>query len=825
MSLWILVNPENNKLFIMVIKGSRKLPLFIGEVSLTQTNAGPRPHKFKVTKGEKKEFLTPAEFIDLLRIADRIMIATGGNTLTTEAFKEMLKGFQLESESVNICRFCVLKHRFNFVNRKSIKYHTQKICEECAKDELKKVLNSPHTHYSEDIKNHLEDMLLKTKDFDRTIGTLDPHNLKSENTIFDTVKSSNITKTIKINDLSLSKKFKQVLLKKTTELLPVQTIAVEMGLLNGKHQLITSVTATGKTLIAELAGIENIIRKKGKMIYLVPLVALANQKYDQFTTKYNPINITTSIRVGSERIKTTSTIKMKRTLDADIIVGTYEGIDFILRSGDADVLGQIGTVIVDEIHTIEDPERGHRVDGVIGRLKYIASGAQFIYLSATIAEPQYLAHKLRAALIEYEYRPVPIERHLILCEEYDKLKIMSKLVKDEFNKISSKKHRGQTIIFTNSRRNCHSIATALPMMAAVYHAGLTHNIRKSVEKKFAEGRLPVVVTTAALAAGVDFPASQVIFESLAMGIEWLNMQEFMQMLGRAGRPDFHDKGIAVLLATPNKKYTSEQAETEDAVAIKLLKGHMLPSSLDYDQDMQIEEILASVAVTSSLKDLKTIHKNMLATFDTDRLISKLVNYKFVIKRENNIDLTPFGQIASSHFLSVNTAFLIKDAVINNKHPMEIITNLEFFDAAYFKNATQISAALDINVPSRVFHGATLDIVFEGDNITQLDAFIQDQLFSFATDFLTCSCKDSPYCGCAERLFSAKIIEIRMEGYEPVNIVHKLEDMYGITAYPGDVLSYLDDMVRNLDAVEKIARVYGKKDIGVAAKNMKIQIEG
>ncbi len=809
----------------MVIKGGRKLPLFTGEVILNKTPAGARPHKFRVLRDGKEEYLTPAEFIDLLRMADRIMIAQGGNEATTAAFIEMLKGFQLEGEFVNACRFCLLKRRFNFLNRRSIRYHSEKICEECAKEELSRVLNAPHCHYSDEAKQRIEEMLLQTKDFDRTVGALDPEGLDQELTRFDTVQASLDARTMKVADLPISKSFKDVLLKKSEELLPVQTIAVDSGLFEGKHQLVTSVTATGKTLIGELAGIENILRKKGKMLYLVPLVALANQKYDQFTDKYGSLGITTSIRIGSARIRTSSTLRMRRTLDSDIIVGTYEGIDFILRSGDTDLLGKIGTVVIDEVHMLEDNERGHRVDGVIGRLKYVAPAAQFIYLSATVAEPLALAQKLNATLVEYEYRPVPIERHLIFCEERDKLKLMTRLVREEFARTSTKGHKGQTIIFTNSRRNCHSISEALPMVSAPYHAGLTQSVRKSVEERFLKGKLPVVVTTAALAAGVDFPASQVIFESLAMGIEWVTIQEFMQMLGRAGRPDYHDRGIVVLLATPNKRYSSEQTETEDAVAIKLLKGNMLPSSLDYDEDEQMEEILASAAVTSSKKDLKAIHKRMLGTFEFEKLVSRLMHYKFLELREGIISLTPFGQIAAGHFLSVSSAFLIRDAVLKGKHPLEIITNLEFFNSVYFKYAAQISTALDINIPSRVFQGASLDIIFEGDNITQLDQNIQDQLFEFAAAFLTCKCKDSPYCGCAERRFSAKIVEIRMEGYDPAGIVRKLEDLYGVTAYPGDVLGYLDNVVRNLDAVEKVAKVYSKKDIVRAAWEMKQQVEG
>ncbi len=801
------------------------MPLFTGELVLNKTSAGARPHKFRILRDDKEEYLTPAEFIDLLRMADRIMVSRGGNDANTAAFLDMLKGFQLEGESVNACRFCLLKRRFNFLNRRSIKYHSEKICEECAKEELSRVLNAPHCHYSDEAKQRIEDMLLQTRDFDRTIGTLDPEGLDQELTRFDTVQASMDAMTMKVADLPISKKFKDILLQKSDELLPVQTIAVASGLFKGKHQLVTSVTATGKTLIGELAGIENILRNKGKILYLVPLVALANQKYDQFTKKYGPLGITTSIRIGSARIRTSSTLKMRRTLDSDIIVGTYEGIDFILRSGDADLLGKIGTVVIDEVHTLEDSERGHRVDGVIGRLKYVASAAQFIYLSATVAEPLALAQKLNATLVEYEYRPVPIERHLIFCEEHDKLKLMTRLAREEFARTSTKGHKGQTIIFTNSRRNCHSISEALPMVSAPYHAGLTQSVRKSVEERFLKGKLPVVVTTAALAAGVDFPASQVIFESLAMGIEWVTIQEFMQMLGRAGRPDYHDRGIVVLLATPNKRYSSEQTETEDAVAIRLLKGNMLSSSFDYGEDEQLEEILASAAVTSSRKDLAAIHKRMMGTFELEKLVSRLVHYKFLEKREDMISLTPFGQIAAGHFLSVSSAFLIRDAVLKGKGPLEIVTNLEFFDAVYFKYAAQISTALEINIPSRVFQGASIDIIFEGDNISQLDQHIQDQLFEFAAAFLTCKCKDSPYCGCAERRFSAKIVETRMEGYDPTGIVRKLEDLYGVTAYPGDVLGYLDNVVRNLDAVEKIAKVYSKKEIARASREMKQQIEG
>jgi len=825
MTLWVLLIAEKTKITVLPIQDKKRRPLFVGELVMQTTATGPRPHKFKVALNNKEEFHPPSELTDLLRTADRIMIAKDGDAQQMSSVVDMLQGFQLSADVVNVCRFCLMKNMFNFLNRKSVRYHREKICTDCARDELSRVLSTSQVKYGEEVCDRLEEVLLSTKDLDRTLSMLNPEELDHELTRFDSIAASMEISTSRIKDLPIHRKFKELLLLKSDMLLPVQSISVESGLLKGQDQLVTSVTATGKTLIGELAGIENILRKKGKLLYLVPLVALANQKYDQFTERYSGLGIQTSIRVGSARIKISKTDSMRRSLDSDIIIGTYEGIDYILRTGAADMLGHVGTVVVDEVHTIEDSERGHRLDGVIARLKYSAPDAQFIYLSATVAKPEIMAKKLDAKLIEYEYRPVPLERHLVLCPEHSKIKIMGKLARDEFSMVSSKGHRGQTIIFTNSRRNCHRISEALPIPSAPYHAGLTSLERKKVEVSFAKGRLPVVVTTAALAAGVDFPASQVIFESLAMGIEWLNMQEFLQMLGRAGRPDYHDRGEVVLLAAPGKRYTGDQGDTEDAVALKLLKGEMLHTRVDYGEEEKLEEILATAAITSSEKDLIKIQGNMLADYSVDALLRRLEKQKFLQRRKGTIELTRFGKIAAGHFLSVSRAFLIRDAVLMDQDPSVIITNLEFFDGVYFKYASRIAAALDVHLPSRVFQGASLDILFEGENIGKLDIDLREQIFAFASDFLTCSCRDSPYCGCPERKFSEKILRIRAEGYDPVGIVRKIENLYGITAYPGDVLGYLDNAVRNLDAVEMIAKAYSKKEIATSARRLKEQLEG
>ncbi len=366
---------------------------------------------------------------------------------------------------------------------------------------------------------------------------------------------------------------------------------------------------------------------------------------------------------------------------ADVIVGTYEGIDHALRTGKN--LGDIGTVVIDEIHTLKEPERGHRLDGLVSRLKYYCQersetrseygGAQWLYLSATVGNPEWLAGQLGATLIEFEERPVPIERHVTFADEREKLQLEDRLVKRAFDQKSSKGYRGQTIIFTNSRRRCHTISRKLGYDSAPYHAGLDYGRRKDVEEQFLDQDLAAVVTTAALAAGVDFPASQVLFDSLAMGIEWLSVQEFSQMLGRAGRPDYHDQGTVYMLIEPDCTYHNSMEMTEDEVAFKLLKGEMEDVRNVYDQAAAVEETLANITVAG--ESAKRLNDRMLGEIDTQRAVGKLLEWEFI----DGLSPTPTGQAVTRHFLSPDDAFRLLDAIRNGRTPHEIVAEQELAD--------------------------------------------------------------------------------------------------------------------------------------------------
>ena len=655
--------------------GSRALR---GRLELKETAAGPRPGKFRVIKDGEDHPRRPDEFVDLARAADRIRISEQTAPERRERLQAMLDGYQLEAVTVRTCRRCANDGRYGPITADTaIEHNDEHICRDCARRELEREL-SYKGEFTGAAEERLEELLYDSQDLDRIIsllsGGLDPDLTK-----YDEV-SANVddVSPVRTDELELHPALADHVQDRFEELLPVQSLAVRNGLLDGDDQLVVSATATGKTLVGELTGIDRALNGEGTFLFLVPLVALANQKHEDFTDRYGDL-LDVSIRVGSSRIADDGN---RFDPNADVIVGTYEGIDHALRTGKD--LGDVGTVVIDEVHTLKEGERGHRLDGLISRLKHYSEkrmgthdeygGTQFVYLSATVGNPEWLAERLRATLIEFEERPVPIERHVTFADGREKAQIADKLVKREFDTKSSKGYRGQTIIFTNSRRRCHEISRKLRYDSAPYHAGLDYGRRKTVERQFGNQELSAVVTTAALAAGVDFPASQVIFDTLAMGIEWLSVQEFSQMLGRAGRPDYHDRGRVYLLVEPDAVYHNSMDRTEDEVAFTLLKGEMEDVATHYDEAAAVEETLANVVVAG--KQAKRLNDRMIGDVPTKHAVGKLLEWEFI----DGFSPTPLGRAICRHFLAPDEAFFILDAVRTGTDPYDLVAELELRDA-------------------------------------------------------------------------------------------------------------------------------------------------
>lgn len=204
---------------------------------------------------------------------------------------------------------------------------------------------------------------------------------------------------MKFNSLPLPDFFKDHY-QKFPKLNPIQEKSINAGLLEKRSLLVCAPTASGKTLVATMA-ISKMLGV-GKSIYLVPLKALANEKYKEYQgllrgMKYKVVMSTGDVDSDSGYLA-----------DYDLIILTTEKLDSLLRHR-VSWLHEVKTVIVDEIHLLNDPTRGPTLEIILTLLRTLIT-PQIIGLSATIGNPQELATWLGAELVEDDWRPVELKR-------------------------------------------------------------------------------------------------------------------------------------------------------------------------------------------------------------------------------------------------------------------------------------------------------------------------------------------------------------------------------------------------------------------------------
>lgn len=364
------------------------------------------------------------------------------------------------------------------------------------------------------------------------------------------------------------------------DLYPPQAECVEKGLFENTNMLVAIPTASGKTLVAEMA-MHFHASRGGRSLYIVPLKALASEKFDEFSGK--------GIRVGI------STGDFDRRDDYlgrnDIIVATSEKVDSLIRNR-ATWLREISLLVVDEVHLLDSPDRGPTLEMVITKMRARNPDMQVIALSATIGNPQPLAGWLDAALVTSTWRPVDL-RQGIYMEGEIQFEHTSRTVApvskhDDINLLMDTiAEGGQCLFFVSSRKNAEAfakraakalqcddptldryrerlkkiaqtdmgeiLASCVGLGAAFHHAGLPREARAIVEEGFRKGLIRCISSTPTLAAGLNLPARRVVIRDYRRyetgeGMIPIPAREYHQMAGRAGRPRLDPYGEAVLIA-------------------------------------------------------------------------------------------------------------------------------------------------------------------------------------------------------------------------------------------------------------------------------------
>ncbi len=515
-----------------------------------------------------------------------------------------------------------------------------------------------------------------------------------------------------VEDLDVPDIVKKIVLDSgIRELYPPQIEAIKTGFLEGENLVLCIPTASGKTLVAELAMAKRIIEGGGKALYLVPLKALASEKYEEFQ-KWEKAGFKVGI-TSSDFDSSDAWLK-----GYDIIVGTNEKLDSLLRHNTR-WLSDVRLVVADEIHLINDGSRGPTLEVILSKLKRINKNAQFLALSATIANANEVTDWLDAKLVVSDWRPVVLkegvyEDGFITFSIGESAMIPNFTGEDIIDlAVDTVNGGGQALVFSTSRRSAVSTAKKLythvksllskkeisqlsdvseeilsvgertrisELLArllsggvAFHHAGLNYNHRRLVEDSFRDNLLKVITATPTLAAGVNLPARRVIIQGYRrydtkMGfLEEIPVLEYKQQAGRAGRPKYDKVGEAVLLS-------SSEDETEFLMERYVLgEPERIRSKLASEPALRTH-VLATIA-TNYARTEKGLYDFISGTFYgyqydpesvsgiLDRILSFLFEEGFLEEDGKRLKATKFGKRVSELYIDPLSAKIIRDGLM------------------------------------------------------------------------------------------------------------------------------------------------------------------
>jgi helicase len=470
------------------------------------------------------------------------------------------------------------------------------------------------------------------------------------------------------------------------ELYPPQEEAIRAGLLDtNRNFVITTPTASGKTLLAELVMLQSILTASGKCLYVVPLNALAYEKYQNFKERYGSV-----VKVG---ISTGDYESSSRYLERyDIIILTLEKLDSLTRLKPG-WLRSISVVVVDEVHVVGEDKRGPRLEGAMARFMSFNPSARLIALSATIANVEEFGNWLHATIVKSEWRPVPLKEEIFLAK--DDRKIIERVLEET-------KQGAQVLVFVNTKRGAASfarkVAAQLKLAASAeldklaekvdigvddlaeivrcgvaYHNSWLHpEQRRAIEDSFRSRILKVICCTPTLAMGVSLPAKTVLirnykFFTRGRGTEPMPLFWVKQVFGRAGRPEYDDYGTGIIVAR------NEDALEE--IQSVYMQGDLERIESRFSAETMTEQILATLV--AGAKRIEQILDFLNSTFyayqnsgdmafwelELEDILDNLERKGFIeLYGEDTIRPTPFGTLTSRLYLSTNSALELRDGI-------------------------------------------------------------------------------------------------------------------------------------------------------------------
>ena len=562
--------------------------------------------------------------------------------------------------------------------------------------------------------------------------------------------------------------------------------------------LLGSPTGSGKTIAAELAMWWAFREKPGcKVVYIAPMKALVRERVSDWRARLVRQMGLRLVELTGDNTPDTGAIR-----HADIIITTPEKWDGISRSWQTrGYVRQVGLVIIDEIHLLGG-DRGPILEIIVSRMNYIAAqtknSVRIVGMSTACANAMDLGNWLgvKEGLFNFRHsvRPVPLEIYIDgFPEQRGFCPLMQSMNRPTFLAIKSHSPDKPAIVFVASRRQTRltardlinfcgmednprrflriseedlqlnltrvkddSLREALSFGIGLHHAGLVESDRQLAEELFANNKVQILVATSTLAWGVNLPAHLVVvkgtqfFDAKLEGYKDMDLTDVLQMLGRAGRPQFDSSGIARIFTQDAKKAFYKHF---------LHTGFPVESSLHHALDNHLgAEVAAETIVTKqdaldyltwtfffrrlhknpsfyglelSAKDHNTSEAQRLANEYmielVDKSLGELAQSRCITIHSNgDIDPTALGKIMSYYYLSHRTIRQLIRRAKRKPSFEEVLAWMccatEYDELPVRHNEDLINAELSKNLP---FKGETLGLPM-GD--PHVKAFLLVQAF-------------------------------------------------------------------------------------------------
>uniref|UniRef100_A0A3Q1AV92 Activating signal cointegrator 1 complex subunit 3 n=1 Tax=Amphiprion ocellaris TaxID=80972 RepID=A0A3Q1AV92_AMPOC len=557
-------------------------------------------------------------------------------------------------------------------------------------------------------------------------------------------------------------------LYKFTHFNPIQTQIFHTLYHTDTNVLLGAPTGSGKTIAAEMA-MFRVFNKypSSKVVYIAPLKALVRERIEDWKIRIEE-------KLGKKVIELTGDVTpdMKAIAQADLIVTTPEKWDGVSRSWqNRSYVQKVAILIIDEIHLLGE-DRGPVLEVIVSRTNFISShtskSVRVVGLSTALANARDLGDWLgigQVGLFNFRpsVRPVPLEVHIHGFPGQHYCPRMASMNKPTFQAIRSHSPAKPVLIFVSSRRQTR--LTALDLIAylatednpkqwlhqderediiatvrdsnlkltlafgiGMHHAGLHERDRKTVEELFVNCKIQVLIATSTLAWGVNFPAHLVVVK----GTEYYDgksrryvdypITDVLQMMGRAGRPQFDDQGKAVILVHDikkdfYKKFLYEPFPVESSL-LSVLSDHLnaeiaagtissKQDAMDYITWTYFFRRLVMNPSYYSLEDISHESINKYLSSLVERSLQELeCSYCIEIKEDDRaIEPLTYGRIASYYYLKHQTIRTFKEqlrAELSIQELLSILTDAEeYAELPVRHNEDQLNSQLAQQLPLQV----------------------------------------------------------------------------------------------------------------------------